>query len=148
MLQGPTLSLPDQEQAHVSRALEVILWTLMAAVPLLLFGIFLIPSFAWRWVAITFSFYGLCIPTFFLNRRGHTRLAAILLIAGLWILLTVFAMTAGGIASYAAIFYLVVIFVAGLLLGPRGAIITALLCILTGLGLVIIEMGGQMPSRV
>lgn len=140
--------LRDEEQTEVSKSLAIIVWILLSASLLLLVGLIALPQFSGRWARLLAVIYAVCIPTIVLNRRGYTRFASIFLIVGLWLILTAAALTAGGIASFAALFYLMIVFIAGLLLGSRTALATALLCILTALGLVVLEMTGHMPSTV
>src|SRR6185295_3136935 len=109
--------LRNEEQTEVSKSLAIILWILLAG-SLLLFGsLIALPQFSTRWLSLIGSIYAVCIPTFVLNRLGYTRLASIILIVGLWAILTGAALTAGGIAALAALDYVIVVFVSGLLLG-------------------------------
>ena len=140
--------LRDEEETEVSKALAIILWILLSASLLLLGAFIALPQFSARWSRLLVVIYAVCIPAFFLNRRGYTRFASIFLILGLWGVSTGAALTAGGIASFGAYGYLILVFVSILLLGPRASIATALLCILTTLGLVLIDMTGHMPSTV
>lgn len=138
----------EEEKTDASRALTVIVWILVSAFPLLLAGLIVLPQFSTRWWLLLGGVYAICIPTFLLNRRGYTRFAGIFLVVGLWVLVTVAALTAGGIGSLAALYYLLIVFVSGLVLGLRAAIVSALACILTALGLVVIEMTGYMPASL
>ncbi len=81
------------------------------------------------------------------SRRGQTHLASVLFISGLVLLVTVMALTAGGIRSFGATMYFVFVLMAGLLLGERASIITALICATLGLGLVSVEQLGIMPTQ-
>jgi PAS domain S-box-containing protein len=135
-----------EEPTEVSQSLETIVWILMSASLLLLIGIINLPLLATRWLGVLGAIYAVCITTFVLNRRGHTRFAGVFLIVGLWLTLTGAALTAGGISSFAPIYYVTIVFVAGLLFGHRAAIATAVVCILTAFGLVLIELTGRTPS--
>ena len=136
----------EQEQADLPRALETILWTVMAASLLLFAAVPLLPQFAWRWLGIIAIVYALCVPLLVLRRRGRTRLASLLLLGGLWVLITVLVLTAGGLAAPSSFVYVIIVLIAGLLLGARAGIATALGCMLTALGLAIVEMTGHLPS--
>jgi len=133
------------EQSEVSLALRIILWTLMAAVPLLLGAIILLPSFSGRWLGLVATIYALSLVTLALNRLGQTQVACIFLIAAMWGTVTAASLTAGGIASLAPNHYAVVVLIAGLLFGSRAALLTALICLLTALGLVQLEIAGKEP---
>lgn len=137
----------EEEQKHTAKALEIILWTLMT-VSLLLFAAILVRrEFAARGLWIVGFTYALYLPVFRLNQRGRTSVASVVLIVGLWGLISGVAITGGGIATTTTFVYIFIVFAAGLLLGVRAGLIMALLCILTTLGLVIVEMTGYLPSK-
>jgi PAS domain S-box-containing protein len=138
--------LREQDQTETSRALTIIVGILLAAFHLLLLAFILLPEYSTRWWRLLVAIYALCIPSLILNRRGYTRFASLYLVGGLWLVVTAAALTAGGIASFAALFYLVIVFISGILFGSRGAIVTALLCVGTALSLVIIEVTGHIAS--
>jgi signal transduction histidine kinase len=96
--------------------------------------------------------YALCIVApglalLALNRRGHTHLASVLLVGGLVALITAMSLRAGGIRSPGVGVYLVFVLMAGLLLGHRAGIVTAVVCAGLGLGLVVMEKVGVLPER-
>lgn len=138
--------LHGEEDTEASRALRITLWILLSAFPLLLLGLIALPQFSTRWLLLLVAIYSVCVPAFILNRRGYTRFASLFLIVGLWLVVTGAALTAGGIASFAALYFLMIVFVSGLLLGQRAAIVTALVCFLTALGLVVGEITGHLPG--
>ena len=81
------------------------------------------------------------------SRRARTHVASVLFISGLVLLVTTMALTAGGIRSVGATMYFVIVLMAGLLLGERGGVITALVCAALGLGLVGVEAFGVLPAQ-
>ena len=89
----------DEELSHESQALHIILWTTIAVATLLSAAIFLLPDFLVRWLVIIGVAYALCISMLILNHRGYTRYASVILIAGLWALVSAAAFTGGGIRS-------------------------------------------------
>src|SRR6266850_6966067 len=136
----------DAELTQTPKALEIILWTLMAASLMLVLGGFLVqPEYTARWLRIFVLIQALSLPSLILNRRGFTRIASTFLIVWLWILVTGLVVTGGGLVAVAAFAYVIIVFVAGFLLGPRAEIVTALLCIFTAFGLAVIEMTGHLP---
>ena len=137
-----------EEPIEVSRSLETIVWILMATTPLILAGLFILPQYSTRWFVLLGVVYLLCISTLVLNRRGHTQLAGFVLVVGLWVFLTGAAWTAGGVGSSPATFYVMIVLIAGLLFGQRAAITTAVLCILTSLGLVLLETAGTIRPTI
>ncbi len=105
------------------------------------------PMQAMRWLSIIVAVDGLGLALLGVNERGRTRLASKLLVAGLLMIVTVAAATAGGIHAPAATCYLTVVFVGGLLLGERAGAITAVLCCAFGLGLVFMAKRGLLPPN-
>ncbi len=92
---------------------------------------------------------GMCLTLLEVNRRGYTSLAGALLVSGLLLIVTITAITAGGIRSPGVSMYCVFVVMAGVLLGMRAGFITAIACCTFGLGFVLIENFGFLPaSRV
>src|SRR5215813_2073790 len=137
-----------EEQSEVSKSMKTIVWILMSASPLILVGLITLPQHSTRWLVLLSATYLICISTLVFNRRGQTQLAGGLLVGGLWVLLTGAALTGGGLASFAPTFYVMIVFIAGLLFDQRAAITTAIICILTALGLVVLEAVGMIDSTV
>ena len=117
--------------AELSSAVKTVAWVVMASIPIEFGAILVLPDYTTRWAVIIAAVYGLCVPVLLLNRRGHTRGAAFLLVAGLWGIVTACALTAGGTAALAPWFYVVVVLIAGLFFGARAGATTALLAAVT-----------------
>ncbi len=79
------------------------------------------------------------------TRRGWVALAASGYLACGWVLLTLSAWTAGGIGGSSTLGYLVLVVAAGLLLGTRATVLTAVIVGLTALGLAIAGTRGLLP---
>src|SRR5262245_30752777 len=80
---GRFIPLPSShlDQAHVAAALTAALWTLMAAVLLMLGAIVMLPERTGRWLTIIAGVYAFAVPALIANRRGHTRLASVIALA-------------------------------------------------------------------
>ena len=116
---------------------------------LLIFTAFVeMPQYKARWTSLIIVIQSLCIILLVLNRRGYTRCASLGLIIGLWAIVTGADLTGGGIATSATFVYVIIVYIAGILLGARAGIFTALFCIFTALCLVLMEINGYMPSKV
>jgi signal transduction histidine kinase/FixJ family two-component response regulator len=83
-----------------------------------------------------------------LDRRGRTRLASWCLVLGLVGIVTQRAWVLGGIQAPATPLYILFVMMAGLLLGPRGGAILALVCLLCGASLVLADELGHLPPAV
>ena len=79
------------------------------------------------------------------NRRGSTRAASIGLVVGLITMVSVLALSAGGIRSPGMTMSFVFVLMAGLLLGQRAGVIAAVICAGIGLGYVLLEFNGGLP---
>ena len=70
-----------------------------------------------------------------LNKRGHSRIAAIALLATIFVVVSVLAFTAGGIYAPAFAAYPIIVLASGLLLGARASWIATSLTIVMGAAL-------------
>jgi len=79
-------------------------------------------------------------------RKGRVQLASLILLASLWLAIMAGTISDGGIISsiFAGSFVLVII--AGMLLGDRAAIITAVVSIIAGAMMVIADSAGRIPT--
>jgi signal transduction histidine kinase len=82
-----------------------------------------------------------------INSLGRTHKASVGLVVGLIALVTFMALQAGGIRSPGVTFYFVFVLMAGVLLGLRAGIITAVACAALALGLVVLETTGYLPVQ-
>lgn len=117
----------------------------MGAVLLFLFALAEMPAYSWRWVTSIAAVYVVGVLVLILNRVGRTSAAGLLLAAGMWVIITLLALTAGGISALATHVYIVPVLVMGLLFGARAGAVTALICLITALGLAILETAGKLP---
>ena len=107
----------------------------------------MLPQFWMRAVKYIFILDTCIFICLVVNRSGHFKAAAILLLLSLWATVSHMALTAGGINSVSVIIYLPIIVTAGLLLGGRWGIMTSGLCMLTALGMALLDMRGMLPAR-
>ncbi|MFQ5615531.1 MAG: GAF domain-containing protein [Anaerolineales bacterium] len=81
-------------------------------------------------------------------RRGHVRFAGVLLSFVLWIMTIFFTLVSGGVSSPAFGNFILIIFIASLLLGERAGVNFALLSVLAGAGLIYAEARNALPPPV
>lgn len=79
-------------------------------------------------------------------RRGHTRLASILLVGSLWCVNTLSVFSRGGVNAPSLVTYLPIIFAAGLLLGELAGFSMAVLCAVAGGVMLYLGQTGQLPQ--
>lgn len=143
-------SLPDFEndtQAYIARMLRVVL----ASVAILGLAYSLInisndPANFLRYAAQLGFILLTLAAMLYLIRKGYPRAASIVLVIASWFIFTAAAYTGGGVTSSAYMGYLVVLAMAGLVVAQPGWIIgTAVLCALSGYGLLYAEQNGLLP---
>ncbi len=105
----------------------------------------LLPELTWRWLTIIVAVYAFAVPAWFANRRGNTRLASLIVVVSLWVVITATTVTAGGIESLAASFYVVLVLGAGLLLGANAALVAGGAAVITSLLIALAERAGWIP---
>jgi PAS domain S-box-containing protein len=83
-----------------------------------------------------------------LTRRGHTRLASWLLVGMLWTVVTVGAITSGGVRAPIFTGFVVIIFTAGFLIGPRAGIVATIVSVLSGMAIIYAEYKNMLSSTI
>jgi signal transduction histidine kinase len=133
---------------HRARALWIVSWPFFAVVTVLLgIAVLVEPQTFVRRATTIVAVGGLMTVLHMTSRAGRPVLASWILVTGLSVIVTQRAWVTGGIQAPVAMFYLVFIVVAGVLLGARGAIATAAICILGGVVLTVGTTIGSLASR-
>lgn len=137
----------DEGLDRAAKLLNAILWRL--AVAILVSGAVVLLVVAEKGLFAVFCAAALALlfGSHVLNRRGHSRPASVLLVGGMWLLITVFVMTAGGMRGLGPALYVALSVITALLLGWRAANVTVGLSLLVGLALAVAESvtGGHLP---
>lgn len=144
ILTPPTFA--DDEKTQSARSLYVILWTLLFG--LTFFGalfMVLMPDNFLRILELILGINISCLILLALTRRGSTYLASISTVAVLWALVTLAVLTAGGIHAPSVSAYIVIILIAGLLLGQWPALLVTIFSSLTVLSMAFLETSGLLP---
>ena len=146
---APPVFPEDEDKTRLARVLNSLLF--YTIVYLVLYGIIVIPFFLTEKL-----FYEVLILTLLVimgvatlvMRRGRLNLAGTLFAAGLWLVVTIYLLFAGGMTSVVVVFYLVGTVLIGLLLGTRGALVYISACGLAGLVMVYLEISGHTAPQV
>ncbi|HPJ40490.1 MAG TPA: histidine kinase dimerization/phosphoacceptor domain -containing protein [Spirochaetota bacterium] len=88
------------------------------------------------------------VLSFILLRMRRVYPASLVLLSGIWVVLTALIYFAGGMQSIDAIYYAALAVMAGLLLGVRATIGFGVLCALSGMVMVLSTSLGLVPLRV
>jgi signal transduction histidine kinase len=131
--------LPRADLRERARSLWMVSWPFFAVVAVVLgIAVLVEPGTATR-RAITIGSVGVLVAVLHaVSRAGRPVLASWMLVVGLSSIVTQRAWITGGIHAPVAVFYLLFIIVAGVLLGTRGALATAVVCTL---GAVVLTIG-------
>lgn len=137
----------DEDKTRVARLLNTVLWAFVAV--MLVYGIVALvlpnPIAALPLVAIVIA---TGVGSFVLLRRGHVQAAGLLFSSAIWFFLTMEAIFFDGMDGPAVFGYIVVIIIAGLLLGPRGGTFFGVLSSAAGLGMVWAASSGVLPEAL
>ncbi|MBI3165245.1 MAG: PAS domain S-box protein [Chloroflexi bacterium] len=146
ILQPPVFD--DEEKTRRAYLLHIILWALIL-VPIPYLGYILVGARESIGRALIQAIFGETVNflLLFLMRRGRVREASALQVLLFWLFFTVTAVTANGVQDEAYIIgYPLVILIAGLLMGPRLAVVSTVFCLLAGLGMVMAQNGGLIDN--
>jgi GAF domain-containing protein len=137
----------DEDKTRVARLLSAVLWAFL--IVMLVYGI---STLAFPNPREALSFVGTIIAVnliaLLLMRRGHVPTASLVFLSTVWLFLSLVALVFGGIDGTAVFGYVVVVVMAGLLLGGFGGIIFAVLSVVAGLALVWAESNGFLPLPI
>jgi signal transduction histidine kinase len=129
---------------HRARALWIVSWPFFIVVTVLLGIAVLVEPYTLARRATTIAAVGgLMTVLHMTSRAGRPVLASWILVTGLSVIVTQRAWVTGGINAPVAVFYLVFIVMAGVLLGTRGAVATAATCTL---GAIVLTVGTTLGS--
>ncbi len=119
----------DQDKTLLARQVFVIIRAfVVSSVLLQLVLIAFDPRITPRWLGLLLGTVVVSVALLALNRRGHVRAAAMLMVVSLWLLIGLFAWTRSGLGTRAAWGYFIVVFIAGMMLGKWPGIIMAGIC--------------------
>jgi signal transduction histidine kinase len=134
------LSPPDL-QRH-ARALWIVSWPFFAVVVVMLgIGVIVEPHTLARRATTVAAVGALITVLHTISRAGRPALASWILVVGLSIIVTQRAWITGGIHAPVAVFYVIFIVMAGVLLGARGGFVTAAVCCI---GAIVLTIGAAM----
>jgi len=111
----------------------------------LLLAFVVLPENYLRWSTIIASFTLLCITLIYLNKRGLTQLASLLFSFSIIAMCLILGWTAGGMMAPAMQDIPIVVMIAGILLGWRMGLLSALMVLSGGLLMVVADRFGYLP---
>ena len=134
----------DEIKTNRAYILNVIVWALIfAPFPYLLYALIRAPEIAERAVLQVCFDEAISVFLLFLLKKGRVRAASMVLVAAFWLLFTVSAATGSGIHGESYLLgYSLVISVAGILFGGRGAIALTILSLTVGGMMAYAEVNG------
>ena len=131
--------LPGPDLRRRARALWIVSWPFFAVVAVVLGIAVLVEPHTLVRRATTIAAVGALITLLHvISRAGRPALASWILVIGLSVIVTQRAWITGGIHAPVAVFYVLFIVMAGVLIGPRGGLATAAVCFL---GAIVLTVG-------
>jgi len=139
----PELSQPDLR--HRAGALWIVSWPFFAVVTVVLGIAGLVEPDTLARRAITIAAVGALMALLHtISRAGRPVLASWILVIGLTVIVTQRATNTGGIHAPVAVFYALFIVMAGVLIGVRGGLVTAAVCVLGAIVLTVATALGRL----
>ncbi|MBC7251598.1 MAG: hypothetical protein H5T62_15130 [Anaerolineae bacterium] len=138
----------DEEKTRIATLLNAILIAGLSLQAVMCLGLLALtpdplPGLASNGMLISFL-----LSAWFLMRRGHVRLASSLVAGVLAVFFVFMAFMSGGVFSPMFNGYIIVVVIAGMLLGGRAGIVFALLGIMASLTMLWVEVQGHLPPSV
>ena len=138
----------SEELTQRARMVHVVTMSAMAIVTALTIAMMIMqPEHRVRMagVAVTIQVLGLLVLE--ANRRGRTLLASAGIVGGIVALIAINAWPAGGVLSPGIAMYSVMVLMAGILIGERAGIITAIVCTAIALAYAVAAAFGLLPEQ-
>jgi len=136
----------DAGDASRARLFHRVMWITMVSATLCLALVVASQPELWKRALSAIAFIdGLGVLLLALSHRASTQVVSTLLVGGLILMVTYLSLTAGGVRSPGVVSYYLFVLVAGLLMGLRAGAITAAICVLLSLGLLLTEEAGLLP---
>jgi len=136
---------PEEEKNRTARLLNTVLLLLMVATIFVYFTMFATENRLAVFIA-TSAMLLMETISFLLLRTGRLRAASVTLCVGLWVVLAVISVNAEGVSNVPFIALVLIVTMAGLLLGGKVSVIFAALNGIFGLILLIAELNGVLPN--
>src|SRR6516225_4478976 len=145
LILGPPVFEGDPEKTRTAGVVHIVGLALATSQLIALFAPIYGGSASRRHI-LSGSAVAISIVALVLARRGRVRLSSLIIVVGVWLLLTAAAGTAGGLHGPAFSAYVIPVMCAGLLLGFRAAIWTTMAAAGAGLLMLVAETRGHLPA--
>ncbi len=143
----PPVFAGDEEKTRAAALLNAILWifTAICGAAALLFLFLPNPELS---LPLVGGFLLGNAGLLWLMRRGYVAVASLMFLISFWLLMTAVCIFLGGTQSASYWSFIVVVVVAGLLLGGRGGIAFGGLSVVAGLGIALAQAADMLPTRL
>ncbi len=136
-------SYQEKENQQKAKLLSSVLWgTLSIINSSILLAIIVLPENYIRWSLIIVFITLLCLTLIYLNRKGWTKISSAIFTFSVIAVMITLGWSAGGMESPAMQDIPIMVMVAGILLGWRMGLLSAIVALLGGLFLVFAQIGG------
>jgi GAF domain-containing protein len=144
---APPVFEDDEDKTRLARLLNTVLLTELAVVLISSFAIPQAEDILVGALSVGVMAF-LSLGALLVLRLGYVRLAGGLFSFSMWVFVTVMMLVSGGVSSPMTASYILVVSMAGLLLGGRAAMIITALSAAASIGVFIIELRGSLPAVV
>ncbi len=141
-----TPAFEDEEKTYAAGLLFVVLWTVMIGA--VAYGLIapITPASRWQSLLFTGLIIGGALGGMIALRRGYVRAVSIMVTVGVWLILISAAFFNGGVQAPGYSGCIIVVLMAGVLLGWRAGFLAVVATIAAGGGLLWLELNGRLPA--
>ncbi len=137
----PPVFKDDNDKTYTAGLLNIILLSILLGTVAYGLAAPFVATIVWVRLAYVGSLVLIVVGLLVLTRRGYVLFVSVATVVSVWAILTLASLTSGGVRAPAFSGYIIVIISAGLLLGWRAALGSALAC--TAIGAVMLYAGSQ-----
>lgn len=142
---GPPAFEGEDLNLHQKEVLTLLLWTSIVMVSWFMLYMLVFDDVGTRRLIVFGSLISICFMTLIAVRMEKLRFASWLYVLGLWLVVTGSVVTAGGVHAPAFAGYMLVILIAGIVIGRLMSFVMLTVSIIAGQLLVYLESNGMLP---
>jgi two-component system cell cycle sensor histidine kinase/response regulator CckA len=138
----PHILANDKDEIRVVKTFDAVSLTMLVTLGLMFVGAVFIVERKAAVAAFTLAMVTLIVVSRIVLRRGRIVPASTVLVSGMWICITLQICLTGSLDTAMSGGYIALVVIAGMLLGPRAAVVFACLSSVTGLGIIFLPYIG------
>ncbi len=147
LLQSPVFE-DDAKKTLAAALLNGLLWFLLIVLVIYVLLIPVLVPDTWWVFPIVLVVILINLSALLVMRSGRIWAASLLFSSMIWLFITIISIFLDGVNGVPFVAYIVVVIICGLLLGGRGAAVSAGLSIVAGLGMYLADINGVLPASL